>query len=136
MEYHPDNFGMEEPVLIAGKFQVFLGDSGRSSESHNYVTYKLELNGSTLFEGKDIGVPMGESIDSFNTLMQVIEWLTVGEGDTNDEFFQGMTEDQLDWCASGNSDRELLGLLSYDWERFRQEGGTDHKKFLAEYYGI
>lgn len=71
-----------------------------------------------IFEGADYWSPairtQGQSDDGDHAVLGLLGFLTLKPGDTDSEYFEGYTADQLDWAKS--SDCEELSYLVYDAE--------------------
>jgi len=71
-------------------------------------------NGWVVFEGEDFyGSPM-HCDDSNATLRSIMGFLVLTFGDTDKEYFEGYTPEQLAWVES--QDREDLAMLVYEGE--------------------
>jgi hypothetical protein len=79
--------------------------SGRFSR-RQYLGYRLTMRAPgprgkavCLFEGEDFGMPaipmQGDSIDGDNTIRGIMGFLTLKPGDTDDEYFERYTPEQL-----------------------------------------
>ena len=52
-----------------------------------------------LFEGEDFGCSPLHAIDSDETMAGIMGFLTLRHGDTDREYFDGYTPEQLDFCS-------------------------------------
>ena len=77
------------------------------------VQYCAFLGDTILFEGKDFKPSPLRDIDSLESVIDLLGFLTVKEGDTDKEYFAKYNEDQLNWCRS--FDCERLGGLVMDF---------------------
>ena len=50
-----------------------------------------------IFEGRDYGVPSGKAIDSPVAFIEILGWLLLKPGDTDQTFFNNFTSEQLVW---------------------------------------
>jgi hypothetical protein len=80
-----------------------------------------------LFVANDVSIGARQCIDSKETLRDLVFWLTVRPGDTNDEFFEEYTDYQRQW-AIDHAD-ELI-----DWRD--QEGLEEGEKWCAPFIDI
>jgi hypothetical protein len=62
--------------------------------------YELKLNGKVLFVGKDFRPSPLRSIDSDSAVRDIMGFLTCAPGDTDDEYFDKYTPEQLEYCKS------------------------------------
>ncbi len=68
--------------------------------------YRLEMRGHNLprggvvlFEGEDFGCSPMHSIDGNETIKGIMCFLTLQPGDTDAEYFESYTQEQLDYCS-------------------------------------
>jgi hypothetical protein len=52
-----------------------------------------------LFEGEDFGCSPMHAIDSDEAVEGIMAFLTIRPGDTDSEYFEGYTQEQLDYCS-------------------------------------
>lgn len=78
-------------------FEVRLYDLGEPSShlGHTSVGYELERDGTVLFQGRDFRVPGHVAIDSDKALESLMSFLCLQAGDTDAEFFDNYTPEQL-----------------------------------------
>lgn len=93
-------------------FTLETWDTGRTGYGgKNLVGYRLRILDkytgpgcapsfdTTLFEGEDFGCSPVHCIDSDETIAGIMGFLTLRPGDTDQEYFQDYTQDQLDYCS-------------------------------------
>jgi len=93
------------------------GHSGR-----DYLHYRLRMKpwigkSVILFEGFDFGCSPMYSIDGDDAIRSLMNFLTLKPGDTDPEYFENYTKEQLEYC---DRHAEALGLVVYD--RFEDQG--------------
>ena len=66
-------------------------------------------DGAVIFEGRDYGCSPCHAIDSDASLRELIGFLTLRPGDTDDEYFKDYTGAQRDFCAT---DAEALSVYA------------------------
>lgn len=75
----------------------------RVGENHRmFWHYVLERNGATIFEGADFSA--GTELTYGEAARGIVGFLTLREGDTDSEYFDHYTPDQIAWrdeCAEG-----------------------------------
>jgi len=86
------------PKFILRMWDTYKTDSlGKS-----ILSYELRIieNGKSviLFTGKDYHCSPCEAIDSNDTLLGLMGFLTLKPGDTDREYFEGYTPEQLEYC--------------------------------------
>ena len=69
--------------------------------------YRLASRGSVLFEGTDFEAGWGCTADSDEVVRGIMGFLCLRPGDTDAEYFQHYTEEQLNFC---NEHAEALGM--------------------------
>lgn len=67
------------------------------SQGCNHVKYSLSGNSGVIFEGSDLGVPSCQIAESKETAGSLLDFLTLQEGDTDDEYFENYTHRQLEF---------------------------------------
>lgn len=89
-------------------------DFGAEYVDGRYVKYKFSFDGKVLFEGADYRPsPMFEEA-SREAAIGLLGFLTLRPGDTDDEYFEKYTPEQMAWAKS--SDCEYLGYEVSDEE--------------------
>jgi hypothetical protein len=79
-----------------------------------YYSYDMSLNDVVLFAGNDYSPSPLDNVDSLDTLIGLFSFLTLMPGDTDEEYFQHYTKDQLIF-ANGCLCEELK-TIPYDHE--------------------
>jgi hypothetical protein len=101
-------------------------ETGKASSSHQYLGYRLTgPDGMVIFEGEDFGCPGSMSIDSDATLRNLLGFLTLRPGDTDEEYFANYTPAQLAWAQANG---EELSLWSFE----RGDFGDDFEEAAFE----
>jgi len=116
-------------VKVAANHRLLTWDTGkRASTGQHKIGYAFFVSlqdEKPLFLGEDCGVSPMHCIDSADALLGLLSFLTLKPGDTDAEYFDSYTPDQLDWCKS--SEAEDLCLCLYD-----AESGDADKEALFE----
>jgi hypothetical protein len=82
-------------------------------DSHEYVNYKfIRPDKMVIFQGNDFGCPMYKNPESKWAAIQLLGFLTCKPGDTDEEYFEHYSVDQLAWCNS--FDCEELSLYTME----------------------
>jgi len=91
-----------------------------------YYGYELKDGRKVIFEGRDFGPGYATAPDSLEAVYGILGFLTVQEGDTDREYFEKYTEEQMAWTRSRRC--EELNLMVYDWEMKREEAMTHERR--------
>lgn len=67
-----------------------------------------------LFQGEDFGPSPLHGIDSTEAAMSLLGFLTLKPGDTDQEYFDNYTPEQLEWCKG--QEAEELAMIVYEYE--------------------
>lgn len=78
------------------------------------VAYKVWYKGKLLFAGNDYRPGMGISIDSKESIVNLLGFFTVKLDDTDEDYFKNYTQEQLDWLETDDIDE--LNLFVNDWQ--------------------
>ena len=78
------------------------------------LAYQFKSGRRVIFEGDDFACSPMHAIDSLDTVAGLLGFLTCKPGDTDREYFENYTPEQLDWCQSGQSER--IAMWIYDRE--------------------
>lgn len=88
------------PLRDGRTFELQTWDTGRTDRrGQSYIAYRFGVVGESepLFEGADFaGSPM-DADDSDLTLASLLTFLTLRRGDTDRDYFDDYTPEQLDW---------------------------------------
>ena len=108
-------------------YQLDLWDTGQTiMGGKSRLGYRLtHPDGHVIFEGEDFGCSPCQSIDSDDTLRSVLSFLTLRPGDTDADYFDDYTPDQMAWCES---EAEELNL----WAMELDDGGESEPKVFEE----
>jgi len=79
------------------------------------ISYKFYVKDVLLFSGDDFYLSPLYAIDSEMAVLSLLGFLTLKPGDTDEEYFQDYTQEQLDWADSFECDS--LGCYLF----FREE---------------
>ena len=79
-------------------FSLDLFDTGETdSMGKSRLSYSFADNGVTIFEGGDFGASPLHAIDSDETVRALLGFLSLQAGDTDSEYFDSYTPEQLAW---------------------------------------
>jgi hypothetical protein len=99
--------------------RLFTGHTLRTWEARNggfgrtYLGYEFaDASGKVIFEGTDYGCAPSHAIDSDDSLRGLLVFLTLRKGDTDREYFDNYTPEQI--AFSESSDCESLQLYGLD----------------------
>ena len=98
----------------SGRFQLDLFDTGRcDSRGQTRLAYSFQDNGKVIFEGEDFAGSPLHADDSDETIAALLRFLSLRPGDTDREYFDRYTPEQLAWAEQNG---EELSLLAHDME--------------------
>lgn len=78
------------------------------------LKYQFKVGRKVIFEGEDFSPSPCWAIDSLQTAYSCLSFLTLKPGDTDSEYFEKYSEDQMNWAKSSKC--EYLSYLVSDWE--------------------
>lgn len=91
-----------------------LWDTYMTRGNKSVLRYQFKVGRKVIFDGGDFCASPMYAIDSLQTAYACLGFLTLKPGDTDSEYFENYTPDQLEWCNSSKCE-----YLSYDvsmWE--------------------
>jgi len=85
--------------------------AGQYRDYHAYVGYSLSKEGESvpIFEGEDLGIPSGNDPEGPKAAATLLDFLTLQEGDTDSEYFEGYTERQTEFSECEAEDLRQWG---------------------------
>lgn len=87
-------------------------------DGRTFLRYRFcAPDGTVLFSGKDFGVPRYEAIDSDAAVRSLLGFLTLKPGDTDQDYFDSYTPEQLEWCEGDDA-----AMLSWHYEPGEGDG--------------
>lgn len=94
-------------VMLDGHRLMTWWTGRRAGTGQELIGYALWAPGEAdpVFVGEDCGIPPGYAVDSDKALRSLLGFLTLCDGDTDDDYFAGYTPRQIEW-----RDREAEGL--------------------------
>jgi hypothetical protein len=104
---------VENPLWESWRILCYEIES-RDHKSH----YSLQFYVEEKYKGawKDLGLSPLRSINELSGLEVCLDYITLKDGETEEDFFDDYSEDQLVWINSG--DRENLSILASDIRDF------------------
>jgi len=104
----------------AGRFRLELFDTGRQDwRGQGRLAYTFTDGGKVIFEGSDFcGSPL-HADDSDQTLAALLGFLSLRPGNTDREYFDNYTPEQLDWARANC---EELSLIAHEMEERARRG--------------
>lgn len=121
-----ENFlcGLELPDQKVDVYLVYTGTEK--------VQYYFFLEGELLFSGNDFRPSPLFDIDSLDSIASLLGFLTLGKGDTDNEYFKDYTPDQFKWSES--SECADLSCIISDYEVKDSEYHKPAKKRLKKHF--
>ena len=96
-------------------YKVILHDPKYDFKQEKYgISYKFYVKDVLLFSGDDFYLSPLYAMDSEMGILSLLNFLTLQPGDTDEEYFQNYTQEQLDW--SDSFECESLGCYLLDRE--------------------
>ena len=86
----------------------------RNSLGKAILKYQFKVGKKVIFEGEDFSPSPCFAIDSLQTAYACLGFLTLKPGDTDREYFENYTEDQMNWAKSSKC--EYLSYMVSEWE--------------------
>lgn len=79
------------------------------------LAYRMcKPDGTVLFEGDDFGCSPMDAIDSDAALIALLGFLTLKPGDTDDEYFENYTPEQMEFAEGDAEELQLWGMEPQD----------------------
>src|SRR4051794_34254726 len=94
------------------RLEVF--DTYQTRHGKSILAYRLFDEDRLIFEGWDYGCSPMHCIDGDESVAGLLCFLSLRPGDTDSEYFDDYTPQQLEWCQSGRA--EWLGYLAHELE--------------------
>ena len=124
MTIYPGHISYEHIRTWEGDgFRLELWDTFQSlgSGSQSRLAYQLYDGERLIFQGEDFGCSPLHAIDSDACVASLLNFLALRPGDTDREYFDSYTSEQMEWCQSDRA--EYLGLLAMEMEESAREDG-------------
>ena len=99
-------------TLIFENAKLTIGEFSHYQGNRSHYDYALFIDDKLIFSGNDYSPSPMSGPYSLDSLLGLLSFLTVKPGDTDDEYFEKYTQDQLDFTDSQIC--EDLSLLGYD----------------------
>jgi hypothetical protein len=104
---------MELKVWSKSGFTLRMWDTGRRDwRGQSILRYQLKDRRRVVFEGDDFAGSPLHADDSLNTVAVLLGFLTLQPGDTDREYFDRYTPDQMDWCQGDRA--ETLRYIQFE----------------------
>lgn len=107
---------MKNNTLLCGfeflRFQVF----ERDSDGRPNIVYKVKTSTGVVFQGKDFSPPCGTDPISKESRCGLLHFLTLRPGDTDKEYFDKYTPEQLEWANSWENEDASIQLMELSEE--------------------
>jgi len=89
------------------------------SHGRDRLAYRLLDEDKVIFEGDEFSPSPSFAWDSDDAVYALLDFLTLQPGDTDDEFFEEYTPEQLEWAAGESA--EELRMRMYDFEYAKED---------------
>jgi hypothetical protein len=127
MEYYKSHDTRFLCAFNADSFHLFIYYKGGDFVSYEFFIGNNE-SAAPLFTGEDYKPSPLHDIDSIESVVNLLGFLTVPIGGAEKEYFEKYTAAQLDWANS--IDCETLGAMVADYEA----GEEPYKQLAIEYF--
>lgn len=94
-------------------FLVRLWDMQSPGLGGYYVAYEFYDNKQLIFSGEDYKPPYWAAIDSIGAVVSLLLWFILKPGDTDSEYFEQFTDEQMKWIESERRDKLEEITLQY-----------------------
>jgi hypothetical protein len=79
-------------------FKLELYATYQFRNGREYLAYRFTHNGTVIFEGDDYGPSPCYAVDADKNVAGLLVFLACKPGDTDDEYFESYTPEQLEWA--------------------------------------
>jgi hypothetical protein len=126
----------------ANEMELYLFHAGKQDHAgRDILAYRFYDGPYTIFEGMDFSNSPLNALDSPETISAMLSFLSLEEGDTDAEYFEDYSSDQLEWRDARAEDlknsmydfQSTFDLEEYDME---EDEGEDEEKDSPEDYRI
>lgn len=83
----------------------------------DYLGYRLLDSGRVIFEGVDFSPSPLFAWDSEDAVMALLGFLTLQPGDTDEEYFEGHSQEQLDWIMGESAEELRMVWLDFEYAK-------------------
>lgn len=83
------------------------------------LAYEFKVGRKVIFSGSDFCASPLHAVDSLATAYSLLSFLCLRPGDTDKEYFEEYTKEQMEWAKSDKC--EYLQLLVMEWEEKNQK---------------
>jgi hypothetical protein len=103
----------------ADGYRLELFDTYQTRHGKSILAYRFHDEGRLFFEGSDYGCSPMHSIDGDESVAGLLCFLSLRPGDTDDEWFEGYTPEQMGFAQSSRA--EWLSILAHEMEEAAHE---------------
>lgn len=93
-----------------GPFRLELYDTNQTRYGKSQLAYQFYHNGKLVFEGDDFCASPLHAIDGDETVAGLLTFLSLRPGDTDPEYFEGYTPEQMDFAQQEGENLSLLAM--------------------------
>jgi hypothetical protein len=95
-------------------FELLMWETGQRRGDTEFIAFKLLHEGAEVLNSNAVGLPgwhprLGYAIDSDRMVRSVIDWCAVKPGDTDIDYFEKYTEEQIEWVQSHSDELSFWG---------------------------
>jgi len=111
-------------------YRLEIYDTHNETSSHWTVAGVLYDNGRKIFDKAPIDISKIYAVDEERVIPHVLSWFTLKPGDTDADYFNGYTKEQLEWCEGDRND--WLRCLQVDLEEMLRHDRNDVPDWACE----
>jgi hypothetical protein len=107
-------------------FKLEMYDDGINWQHHGRtrIAYRFWHNGTLIFEGTDFTCSPMHADDSNESVAALLSFLSLKPGDTDREYFEDYTPEQMEWCRQHGEDLSMIVIeMEERAERKRKKAG-------------
>lgn len=98
-------------------FTLNTWDTGQTDHlGKSILRYQFQQGDKLLFEGEDFACSPMNAIDSDESVRALLSFLTLRPGDTDSEYFENYTQEQLDFASEHGETLQMYTLDDEPWQ--------------------
>lgn len=106
-----------EPLTDKVVYRLELGEPCAMRGDRALSSYRFSVGETILFQGEDFGVSPCHAEDSDQAICALMGFLTLKPGDTDREYFDNYTPEQMEWAESYACEVIACDVAAYEEEQ-------------------